>query len=195
MLLGDGKRQEIIDAGTIKEIEKDGAISSASILIEKEITENGDYNAKDDGADGYKSVHTDITGDPHFSRVTISVPYNAGTDSNPSIVLRISHLYTSTNGEYTIESDTQAQSVVLCNPAKKIEIGNMLAYTTVSFTPDNDFDGFYVNGSKIVPTGDEIGSKNQADTYYGIITQSGSGKGIKICKKTSEQFVYVFRIQ
>lgn len=56
---GDRKGHEgMIDPRDLAQL---GSGKSAT-LIDKEITENGDYNAQDDGADGYKSVHVEAGG-------------------------------------------------------------------------------------------------------------------------------------
>ena len=170
-------------------------INNEEVYVDKTITANGEYLPAEDEATAYSKVTVNVAGEPHFSRITASLPYDTGSLSDPSISLRVSNLFSSNNGEYDVYTNSSTQSAVLCNPAKKIEIGHMLQSTSVAFTPDDDFDGFYVNGSKIVPTGETIGSKNRYDTYYGITTGSmGNTTGIKIYKVTDPQFPYTFSI-
>ena len=38
--------------------------SSSATLIEKTITENGEYSAADDNVDGYSSINVNISGEP-----------------------------------------------------------------------------------------------------------------------------------
>ena len=165
--------------------------SQEPTLISKSITANDTYNATDDGADGYSSVSVDVGA--HMNKLEVSVPYQY---SGSSYSLSIVRIYSSENGVYNnISTDSEIQSVILGNPLVKADITQMMGFTTVVFTVGNDFDGFYIDGEKITPTGDTIGSPSKYDTYIGTATDSGGiTTGINITKLNSYQFPFTFNL-
>jgi hypothetical protein len=118
-----------------------------AILTEKTITENGTYNPSDDSADGYSSVTVDVSGEPHFSKLTINIPLLNGSYMGCKIL-------DSQSGEYNIDTDNDHTQFTLVTPAKKFT--GMYLTPKILFTPSLDFDGFYDGGNKVEPTGDEI---------------------------------------
>lgn len=53
---------------------KNAAGTCSANLIQKVITENGEYNAKEDGADGYSSVKVEVPSASETFEVTFSIP-------------------------------------------------------------------------------------------------------------------------
>lgn len=180
---GEGNSVDIAESANKFADKEDGTATFTT----KTITENGTYAASDDGVSGYSSVT--VESEPYFNEITVSVPANSGA-SNYS--LNLVRLHYSSNGEYVARTDTQVFTAVCCTPASKIDVSNVLADTKVIFTPGENFDGFYVNGEKIVTSGDEITNPSANDTYIGVMGYAGNP--IVIAKKTSQQFPFTFTI-
>jgi len=72
----DTSTGDIYGLNSEKRWENQGSGGTIPMLIEKTITENGTYNASDDGADGYSSV-------------TVEVPSSGGETFNFSVTLNI----------------------------------------------------------------------------------------------------------
>ena len=112
-------------------------------LMEKSITENGDYSAKADGADGYSSVTVNVENQIHY----ITYSMNTGDYA----------LFYSANGEYnpsTSGVSGRLSSCVLCNPAVSIEVGNMIV-SSYTFTPGESY-AVTVNGNPVTLSGDTV---------------------------------------
>lgn len=139
--------------------------AETAILTEKTITENGTYTAAEDNADGYSSVTVDVSGEPHFSKLTTNIPISNSTYIGCRIL-------DSQSGEYNIDTDSSYTNFTLVTPAKKFT--GMYLTPRILFTPSLDFDGFYDGSNKVEPTGDEIvpGDGKQylaiCDRQYGV---------------------------
>lgn len=66
------------------------------------------------------------------------------------------------NGTFNVTFDngsdfsTFSGRAVLSQPAKKVNVTEMVPTGFITFTPADDFDGFYKNGTKKTLTGDDI---------------------------------------
>lgn len=58
-----------------------GGGGEPAVLIDKNITQNGDYSAADDDADGYSSVHVDVQPDLTTKSITQNGTYQASADN------------------------------------------------------------------------------------------------------------------
>jgi len=136
-----------------------------AILTTKTITENGTYTALDDDLDGYSSVTVDV--DTSFNSVVVP-NITAGQDYFGKVAV-----YRSSNGEYTPPYDQgDPLLITLVDPVKKVIAG--APGMTITFTPDEDFDGFYsTNGNKLPYTGDEV-TPGDGYTYRFIASMGGN---------------------
>lgn len=147
-------------------------------LIEKSITENGEYAASADNADGYSSVTVAVSGEPHFNGVTTLI-VNPGASYASRIMLCKSE-----NGEYILSSVEPSPSIyILLDPVVKVTVP--APGTTITFTPDENFDGFYsTNGRKMSHTGDEA-TAGDGMTYQYVTSMGGN-----TMTKTSYNFMF-----
>lgn len=140
--------------------------SDEPALIDKTITENGAYDASDDGVSGYSSVTVDVSGGPSFpfaamtdfsyinggtprGEVTVFAPVNA--DGDFSVTL------SSAAYEAYIPDSYYANEALLFAPARKIVITKATNPTySIIFSPSESFDGFYNKENKLTLTGDAI---------------------------------------
>ena len=166
-------------------------------LIEKSITENGDYSAKTDGADGYSCVGVNVK--PYFRNLFLSTPYITGYGQSLDFTLRVTHVMYRTDGNYLASTDSQSQICMLGTRAKKIDIARMLPSTILVFNPDTDFEGFTSDGNPVTVTGASTENATKDDTFVGYVTGSVPGQppcdSIYIVKKTSDQFPFICRIE
>lgn len=139
---------------------------SSALLIEKSITENGDYSAKDDNADGYSEVAVDVGS--NFLKVTVPGLPEKLTQGYPKAEAYTNvdnpkklSIYTSKTGEYHI--DTRDVYVICVDPVVSIEGFYDDAYDCyVVFTPSENYQGLYNKyttpgvGSPIEFTGDAV---------------------------------------
>lgn len=142
---------------------KNAAGTCSADLIEKSITKNGEYNAKEDGADGYSSVMVDVDLTT-FTKLQILVPYN-----------KIVEVY---NNSSSTVSSTDGRAKTYINPIKKLTLTNYQDID-ITFTPSEDFDGIYK-------------SNNTKITFSGAEITAGDGKtySAKINDRTNEYVIY-----
>lgn len=172
-------------------------------LMEKSITENGEYSAKADGADGYSSVSVDVESNPYFNSMLLSTPYITGYDSTLNFSLHITRIAYNPDGDYTTFSykprtNSQYQVCMLGTRAKKIDIANMYSETNLIFNPDTDFEGFTSNGNPVTVTGASTDGATTNDTFVGYTTGPNPGStpstSIYLVKKSNEQFPFMCTI-
>lgn len=176
---------------------KNAAGTCSPNLIEKSITENGEYSAKADDADGYSSVGVNVK--PYFRNLFLSTPYITSYGQSLDFTLRITHVMYRTDGNYLASTDSQSQTCMLGTRAKKIDIARMLPSTILVFNPDTDFEGFTSNGNPVTVTGASTENATTDDTFVGQVSSSVPGQmqsdSIYLVKKTSEQFSLMCRIE
>lgn len=163
-------------------------------LITKTITENNTYNASDDEADGYSSVTVNVAA-PALTPETIggimSANVNYGT-RDYSITFTEKTLAeanitapNNSDGTYYIYNHVTTTLLV---PAKYISVPALsTAGDLIIFTPADNFDGIYVNGTKYEPAttitpGDGkwyayVGNSSYGVTYQGV---NASGQDVNI---------------
>lgn len=130
---------------------KNAAGTCSANLIEKVITENGEYNAKKDGADGYSRVITNVPNTYDFIGMRLPQGVNIESQFMPIIL---------PDAEGTFNCSTvpigQGYSIppkiIAAQPVKLIK-GSPAPTFEVYFTPTSDFQGFDYN---ITPTGTTI---------------------------------------
>ena len=97
-----------------------GGGGTPPVLIDKLITENGEYNAADDGADGFRTVNVEVPGGgggatepiPAYETNTEYTRYQTVVDSNTDIT----YLVTPVNG---------AETYISQNITTDVETGNL----------------------------------------------------------------------
>lgn len=128
---------------------KNAAGTCSPNLIEKSITENGDYLAKTDGADGYSSVTVNV--DTNFNEIKTRYIAQGNT--------RLLLLRTKT-GTYTYDKNVSNAAVILCDPVSAVYGLSYFDTGSFTFTPASDFSGFYIgdseSGGSWTLTGDTI---------------------------------------
>lgn len=116
---------------------------NSATLIEKSITENGTYDASDDNADGYSSVTVNVP-------FTFNKIYSYAPTSGAVEILNIDSNDVSVNA---LNDDGASFTL----PIRKLMINQgPVPYSTWVFVPTEDFDGIYLNGTKITFTGDTV---------------------------------------
>lgn len=177
--LYDGEDDAIINPDAIANIAAvAGSITpEPATLIEKSVSENGTYNAEDDEADGYSSVNVEVpvglvTPTLFETRATSKTGPTAPcafVDSSKQVCL----FFTDVNGVAEISDDYSGQSFsasitdpIIIGDVKKID-ATIEFSTTVTFKAATDFEGIYINDTKITETGDEIVSGN----WYTVILE------------------------
>ena len=169
--------------------------SSSATLIEKTITENGEYSAADDNVDGYSSINVNISGEPlNFQQVVFA--YDGfdtyGGTSRVSIVRNELGLYDLTNGETSTPQGTghfssAVANVILCiDPAVRIYIWSHDSLgTKVIFTPSSRFEGIFdQSGPKLVKHEDVTVGDNKTYMYV-MPKKASSGTLTKSSKSTA----------
>lgn len=132
-----------------------GGGGGSATLIEKSITENGEYNASDDNADGYKKVTVDVAGGGYTLKA-IPIPNIYLTGTSGSVYSPVSE------GVFDImigynNTDAYGNTAYLSQPASRINITTYDAGSgTIYFTPAETFDGFYQGDNKMSLYGDDI---------------------------------------
>ena len=130
---------------------KAGNSGSSATLIEKTITENGEYSAADDNVDGYSSVNVNVKNQIHSL-------YCSFTNANFGLLC-------SNNGEYNIPNSRlgiMLSYCILSNPATKVIVDTDIC-SSYYFTPGDSFEVFD-NGSIVELEGDAI-VPNDGKTY------------------------------
>ena len=94
----------------------------SATLIEKSITENGEYNASDDNADGYSSVTVAVSGGTNFSKMDVRCLL-MGTGSS---FLSRSTTYLNNDNSIDISNVVYGQTLVLLNPVDNLAIGKLV---------------------------------------------------------------------
>lgn len=140
-------------------------------LIEKEITENGEYLPADDDATAYSKVVVDVPAVATYPfQVIRSFKIKSGNiepnftivnpiDSDGNFVVYTYDGYYDTHpGQGYFE---MGGYFILSSKAKKVTVFEGEPTGEITFTPSEDFDGFYTDSSAIDPTkvtlsGDEI---------------------------------------
>ena len=123
------------------------------ILTTKDITENGEYSATDDGAVGYSSVNVNVSGGGgDFTMIEANF---AVVGSNRSVPMSVIYLQ-SANGEYTIDATSinVSATIVLLTPVNQLTINGITAahkdvYSICYIPTEGDFkinvDGTFTN--------------------------------------------------
>lgn len=142
---------------------KNAAETCSANLIEKTITENGEYNAKEDGADGYSSVTVNVPSVPTFTAInvpglpktlTLGTPNTDNDNDIPSSIW----VCRSEIGDYSVmfPKRPQVSFYAICyDPLVKMQ-GFSDDYNDhyIIFTPAQNYDGFYsTNQRKISMSG------------------------------------------
>lgn len=134
------------------EITDTGITSSMEKIIEKDITENGTYNASDDGAIGYSSINVNVASqEPTLiaKEITENGTYNASDDSADgysSINVNLP-IYNLTFKAYNTESQTAGY---VQNSSQQCLAGQQIILSAIADSFDEytecTFDGWYQDG-------------------------------------------------
>lgn len=125
---------------------KNAAGTCSANLIEKVITENGQYTAKEDGADGYSNVKVNVSTETLFSIGLSQSQFNL-PDRYKMAIRYISLIVPNSNGVVVTDSKGNANyDGALCiipTPVKRITGKISKSAYRVVFTPAADFEGIY----------------------------------------------------
>jgi hypothetical protein len=124
-----------------------GGGGSSAVLISKNITENGTYNASSDNADGYSSVSVEVEPDLTTKSITENGTYNAASDN--------------ADGYSAVTVDVP-NSYAASDEGKVVSNGALVAQTSTSVSQ---------NGTINTTTNNSV-TVNVANTY----TQADEGK-------------------
>lgn len=167
------------------------------VLIDKTFTENGEYSAADDNADGYSEVSVDVSGsdDPlNFQQVNFA--YGGfdtwGYTTMVSVVRNELGLYDVTGGAVSKPTPpgtgtfTVKDAVVCIEPVVKIytPTGTSRARTII-FTPSSEFVGIYNQYGEILVSSSSVTPGDNKTYKYYIAAYAQSGN---LTKSTSETF-------
>jgi hypothetical protein len=110
-------------------------------LMEKSITENGEFSAKADGADGYSSVTVNVP--MTFDMIKLPL-FNKGFDAAWGRVVK-GAILKSSNGVYVLpkydyKTIGSSPTIILADPL--VSMSDVYAYDepSIMFTPDEDLD-------------------------------------------------------
>ena len=123
-------------------------------------------------------TYAENAGGSNFTNVK-SIIINTGSTYASGIML-----CRSKDGEYILPDDNEDPRIfILLDPAIKVTVP--APGTTITFTPDENFDGFYsVNGRKMSHTGDEA-IAGDGKAYQYVTSMSGN-----TMTKTSKDFTF-----
>ena len=143
-------------------------INNEEVYVDKTITENGTYLPADDEATAYSKVVVNV-GATYPFQVIRSFKINPGTsaiytdftivnpiDSDGNFVVYTHDIYDQTHpGEGYLE---MGGYIILSSKAKKVIVYEGEPTGEITFTPSEDFDGFYDGNTlrKMTLSGDEI---------------------------------------
>ena len=122
-----------------------GGGGGSATLIEKSVSENGEYNASSDNADGYSKVTVDVASINDWTRILTRMVYQGSSEIYQGDIY---------NNEAVVENGYGGS---YANPITKFTTPQSFSILTVLFTPSSEYDGFYKkNGDKYQFTGDEV---------------------------------------
>lgn len=135
---GEGNSVDIAESVNKFADKEDGTATFTT----KTITENGTYDASDDGVSGYSSVTVDVSGGMDFSVILAPMRKNTSYFG----------LIKSETGEYDLSSSTyepyeHLSTACLYDPANTVDLGRN-KINNIIFTPGDDFKIIY-NGNEI----------------------------------------------
>ena len=150
-----------------------GGDAPAPVLITKSVTENGEYSASDDSADGYSSVVVDVPSDTISAIVTVSVEHGAvvaatGTEGTYTETAGLSDtavLKIKRHGSYTVsatKNGVTSNTESLTIPEYGGQYTKTLSFITLTVTIPNGSTYTITDGTATI-TGTSAGS---AITHY-----------------------------
>ena len=169
---------------------KNAAGTCSANMIEKAITKNGEYNAKEDGADGYSNVNVAVASPPDFSMInipglpknlTLGLP-NAADDTNRPTSIWVSR---SSTGIFTLPErkiyGVDSLYVICFDPVVSVK-GFYDSYydNYVIFTPAPDYDGMYpLYGSDKIKMGGATVTPGDGKVYCAYVRYISTQYGTK----------------
>lgn len=125
-------------------------------LIEKSITDNGEYTASTDNADGYSKVTVNVPSSSGSTLKVVPIPNMNLTGTSGSIYSPVSAGIFDIMLGYN-DAEAYGNAAYLSQPASKITITTYDAGSgTIYFTPAETFDGFYHGDNEMSLYGDTI---------------------------------------
>lgn len=174
-----------------------------SKLISKVITENGEYEAGADNANGFSDINVEISGGSEFSSVIVTgIPKQLNSDlgvpnysenmTDPSNIL----IMRSETGAYELPDVSHSYHPALKTTVYAICVDPLVSITGfnnyvydqyVVFTPDIAYDGFYdFDNRKISMDGDTV-VPGDGKTYIGYVRYISTTYGMKFNIKKYDQ--------
>lgn len=157
-----------------------GGGGGSATLIEKSITTNGTYNASDDNADGYSKVMVNV---PVYMPAAICYCGIATSGTTPFDTKTLEGktqdfmLFFPINGvvDFSNIFDSAlkigSQGIIVGAVSKiNIDTTKVMYATCLTFKTSDNYEGIYVNGIAVTPTGATITSGN----WYNILVQGGT---------------------
>lgn len=146
-------------------------------LIEKVITENGEYNAKEDGADGYSSVDVNVSSTSTLYSVGLNYSQYTLPSGYRMAIRFVSLIFPDSNGTVVTDSKGNANydgALCLIPAPVKLITGKISesAYKVV-FTPTDDFLGISVDSYYCTPASTSIKITPGDGKIYDVIVDVG----------------------
>lgn len=186
----ESRQWNLVDSG--------GGGGGSATLIEKTITANGEYNASDDGADGYKKVEVNVSGGSSVFETPVMLSYgNYAGGEYPGAPVSLNNKWialflTAPDNDGILNDivssrDTDGEHVnqrtLAIADVNKIILSEYGMHHCLTFKAGNDFIGFYTQeGNRITSTGTTI----ETGTWYNALIEGSSFSGYTITVETNE---------
>lgn len=189
---GEGNSVDIAESANKFADKEDGTATFTT----KTITENGTYDATDDGVSGYSSVTVDVAcGGVGFSHIKTLTIYNGSSITSCEILNSDDGVYEYTSSNANLQQD----NITAFSPLKTFEyiMTNNYSLFAIAFTPHSNFNsntafnilpaGSYARSATIDSSSDTI-TPGDGQRYVASLDVQGSGSSanftVTIKKKT-----------